>query len=328
VSLPDAENVLSTPIPALWNDTSEVVPETIRREGRAALFCWEEFFLGQARNLHTRTAYGHAVRRFLAWCESSGVGLTQVSPGLVGRYFDHHAGSPATKKQHLAAIRGLFDTLVRRHVVVLNPAASVRGERHAPQTGKTPEIGVESVRELLSSLDLSHPVGLRDRAMLGVLIYTAARRGAVARLRLKDLRHDGTQWALHFTEKNAKSKDIPIRHDLQEWILAYLASAELQPGEDGPLFLSASGKTARFTDSGLVGNDIYRMVKRRLRDAGLPRHLTTHSFRVTTITNLLEQDVPLEQVAYLAGHSDSRTTSLYDRRGKKVTRNIVERISI
>ena len=74
--------------------------------------------------------------------------------------------------------------------------------------------------------------------------------------------------------------------------------------------------------------DICRMVKRRLKDAGLPSRLSPHSFRVMTITDLLEQGVPLEDVQYLAGHADPRTTRLYDRRPKRVTRNIVERISI
>ncbi len=79
----------------------------------------------------------------------------------------------------------------------------------------------------------------------------------------------------------------------------------------------------------MSGNDILRMVKRRFRAAGLPAHrLTCHSFRATTITDLLDQGVPLEDVQYLAGHADPRTTRLYDRRKRGVTRNIVERISV
>jgi len=70
------------------------------------------------------------------------------------------------------------------------------------------------------------------------------------------------------------------------------------------------------------------MVKRRMAACGLPRRLSPHSFRVTTITDLLEQGVPLEDVQNLAGHADPRTTRLYDRRQKKITRNIVERISV
>ena len=70
------------------------------------------------------------------------------------------------------------------------------------------------------------------------------------------------------------------------------------------------------------------MMKRRLKAAGLPDEFSPHSFRVTTVTDLLEQNTPLEDVQYLAGHADPRTTRLYDRRRRKVTRNIVERISI
>ncbi len=76
------------------------------------------------------------------------------------------------------------------------------------------------------------------------------------------------------------------------------------------------------------GEDVCRMVKRRLKDAGLPIGLSPHCFRVSGITDLLAQDVPLEDVQFLAGHAEPRTTRLYDRRQKKVTRNIVERLSI
>lgn len=67
------------------------------------------------------------------------------------------------------------------------------------------------------------------------------------------------------------------------------------------------------------------MVKRCMKDVGFPVRLSPHSFRVTTITDLLAQGVPLEDVQY---HADPRTTRLYDRRQRRVTRNIVERISI
>jgi integrase len=77
-----------------------------------------------------------------------------------------------------------------------------------------------------------------------------------------------------------------------------------------------------------VGDDIYRMMKRRLKDFDLPLLYSPHSFRVTTITDLLTQNVPREDVQHLAGHADARTTGLYDRRKKKISRNIVERISV
>ena len=191
--------------------------------------------------------------------------------------------------------------------------------------GKTPEIGVEQARTLLTSIDVTNPVGLRDRAILAVLAYTAARVGAVANLTIKSLKHDGSQSARRFSEKGGKAREIPVRHDLEGYLREYIEAAGIN---QGPLFRTAVRKTKTLTGKAMTGGDIGRMMKRRLRDAGLPGHFSPHSFRVTTVTDLLEQNVPLEDVQYLAGHSDPRTTRLYDRRRRKVTRNIVGRISI
>ncbi len=103
-----------------------------------------------------------------------------------------------------------------RHVVLLNPAASVRGPRYSTGEGKTPEIAVEQARTLLKSIDLSHVVGLRDRAVIAIMIYTAARVGASATLKIKSLEHDGSQWLLHFAEKGGEAREIPVRHDLEQ----------------------------------------------------------------------------------------------------------------
>ena len=95
-----------------------------------------------------------------------------------------------------------------------------------------------------------------------------------------------------------------------------------------PLFRSASGRAGLLTDRAITGIDVCRMVKRRLKDAGLPTLISPHSFRSCTATDLLMNGVALDDVQYLLSHSDSRTTKLYDRRQRQVTRNIVERISV
>lgn len=305
------------------------LPALMASAGGAAAFVWEEFFSGEIRNAHTRRAYAHAVRRFLAWAEGQGLELVRITPGLVGQYLDQLDASAPTKKQHLAALRGFFDKLVVRHVVILNPAASVRGPRYSADEGKTPDIAIDQARTLLQSIDLGHVVGLRDRAVIAVLIYTAARIGAAAGLKMKSLEHDGSQWILKFAEKGGKAREIPIRHDLERYLLAYLDAAGLREApKDSPLFRSAAGKTKVLTAKAATAGDLGRMIKRRLKDAGLPARLSPHSFRVTTITDLLEHGVPLEDVQHLAGHADPRTTRLYDRRQRRVTRNVVERISV
>ncbi len=92
-----------------------------------------------------------------------------------------------TKRLHLAALWRFFNCLVNRHACVINPAATVKAERYSVVEGKTPEIGPEQARTLLRSIDVSDPVGLRDRAILAVLVSTAARVGAVAKLTVKNL---------------------------------------------------------------------------------------------------------------------------------------------
>jgi integrase/recombinase XerD len=312
------QRALSFPVPQLVSDASP-----------AAAFAWDEFFRGTLRNAHTRAAYSRAVHAFLKWLEPSRIPITLLTPGKVGEYFDQLKLSTPSKKLALAALRRFFDVLVNRHVMILNPAATVRGERYAVVEGKTPEISPEQARTLLTAIDTSTPVGLRDRAVIATLIYTAARAGAVASLRLKDLTHDGTQYAFRFAEKGGKSREIPVRHDLERYLREYLAAAvpEDEPKTE-PLFRTLVRRTGKFTTNAMTGTDIWRMVKRRLKSAGLPGQICPHSFRVCTVTNLLSQGVPLTEVQFLAGHSDPRSTRLYDRRSQAVSRNLVERISI
>ena len=200
--------------------------------------------------------------------------------------------------------RGFFDRLVQRHVVMLNPAASVSGVKEQVVEGKTPEITLEQARKLLASVKVSRQVkdkqgevaeeaslvvvGLRDRAILSTMRFTACRAGAVAKLRLGDFQHDGEQYVLRFQEKGGKSREIPVRLELQRDILAYLKAAGIEgEADDRPLFRSAVGRTKALTEKPLTTERICELVKRRLKDAGLPKRLSPHSFRVAAITDLL-----------------------------------------
>jgi integrase/recombinase XerD len=247
---------------------------------------------------------------------------------MVGEYLDRRDCSAPTKKLHLAAIRRLFDVLVILHVVVLNPAASVRSERHQVIEGKTPEITIAQARKLLASIERQLEEGravadaesggknhngnsgstadlLRDRAIVGFLIYTEAGAGAIAKLTVKHFTYDGTQWTLRFDEKGGKSREIPVRHELQQYILEYLEIDVLKNAEGGsPLFRTAYRRSGRLTGTGMSGIDLCRMVKRRNKAAGLPERLSPHSFRVATVTDLLTQGAPLEDVQHLAGLAD------------------------
>jgi integrase len=217
-------------VPASQNPPSfpSQLAEVLIRAGKAAVFAAEEFFFGTIRNEHTRAAYLHAVKLFLVWCEEKKLELVRVTPKDVGQYMDglrKKELSVATRKQHLAALRHFLDGLVTRHAILLNPALSVRGERYQVVEGKTPEITVQGARDLLESIKTDKLVGLRDRAILAMLAYTAARAGAVAKLRRDSFYYAGEQWMLRFEEKNGKSREIPARHDLEQMLFAYLDAA-------------------------------------------------------------------------------------------------------
>ncbi len=321
-----------SPLGNLPTVVSHELPEIITRAGPNAVFAAQEFFFGTIRNKHTRRAYQYAVKLFFAWIGKHGGGeLGQIAPWQVGKYLEELAATTSipTRKLHLAALRHFFDAMVTRHAIALNPALSVRGERYKVIEGKTPEIPIAYVRKLLASIDTTNIVGLRDRAMFAIMVYTTSRRGAVASIRRGDFYYAGQQWMLHLGEKGGKSREIPVRHDLEAIILEYIDAAGLR---DVPpktaLFQSAFRRQRTLTGKPVTGDDIYRMMKRRLKDFELPLLYSPHSFRVTTISDLLDQGVPLEDVQDLAGHADARTTRGYDRTKRKVSRNIVERISV
>src|ERR1700690_3624564 len=227
------------------------LPEILGRAGKTAVFAAEEFFFGRIRNEHTRAAYLVAVRRFLKWAESRGLELARITPKDVGQYIDglrKEQTSVATRKQHLAALRHFFDSLVTRHAIILNPALSVRGERYQVVEGKTPEITVQGARTLLHSIATANVVGLRDRAIVALLIYTAARAGAVATLKRDSLYYAGDQWMLHFDEKGGKSREIPVRHDLEQMLFEYIDAAGIRDAAKGSsLFRTAYRRTRQLT---------------------------------------------------------------------------------
>ncbi|MCA9151110.1 MAG: tyrosine-type recombinase/integrase [Planctomycetales bacterium] len=318
---------------AVRNDTvladRRLPPSLICDAGPAATFAWEEFAYARIRNPNTRIAYVHAICKFLAHCRSLDKTLTEIAPVDVARYLDGLSYAMTTKKLHLAALRHFFDTLVTRHVVVLNPAASVRSDRVQIVEGRTPEIGVEQARRLLRSIPIDSVVGARDRAVIAILVYTAARVGAVTRLRRRDFFEQGGSFVLRFTEKGGKLRELPVRHDLRTYLHEYLAAGHLEYAEpNAPMFRTTYRRSKRLTARGMSPCDVARMLKRRLHHAGLSMRVSAHSFRVTVITDLLMQGVSLEDVQNLAGHADPRTTRLYDRRHRVVTQNIVERISV
>ena len=304
-----------------------------------------EFFTAQLNNDHTRAAYLRAARRFAAWCDAHGLGqLADVQPVHVAAFVKdlQHECAPPTVKQHLAALRMLFDWLVTGHVLAVNPAHAVRGPRHVVKKGKTPVLTATEARTLLDSIetvrrvprqgDTVSPVpsliGLRDRALIGTMVYTFARVGAVLQMKVRDYFVQGRRGWVRLREKGGKAHDVPCHHTLERYLDEYLAAAGLTGTPNGVLFQTTHGRTNQLTGQPMWQQDAYRMIQRRAKAAGIKTRIGNHTFRATGITAYLQNQGTLEMAQQLANHESPRTTKLYDRRRDEISLDEVERIRI
>lgn len=212
-------------------------------------------------------------------------------------------------------------------VLPVNPAASVRGPRHSVKVGKTPVLSAQEVRDLIAAIETDTIIGLRDRAIIGVMVYTFARVGAVTRMQLEDVYVQRRRLWVRLHEKGGKLHDMPCHHNLEDWLHDYIDGAGLA-GATGILFRSAKGPSATLSDRPMSQADVYRMIGRRANAAGIEIRIGCHSFRATGITEYLRNGGKLEIAQQMANHESARTTGLYDRRGDQIKLDEVERITI
>lgn len=317
-------------ISTIQNGTERAIqiPSIITREGRRASKRFLEFFTANIRNANTRISYARAVGQFLFWCEVRGVALAQIEPMTVAAYIEQHVGSPQTVKQHLAAIRMLFDWLVIGQVIPFNPAASVRGPRYSNKKGKTPVLSAQETRKLLDSIDTSHVVGLRDRALIGTMVYSFARVSAVVNMRVRDYYPNGKRYWFRLHEKGGKFHEVPAHHTAEQYLDEYLEAAGISEEKNKPLFRTTRGMSRELTISAMSRFDVYKMIQRRAEDTGISLEIACHTFRATGITEYLRNGGTIEHAQQIAAHESPRTTKLYDRTSDTISLDEIERIVI
>ena len=303
------------------------VPAIFLRSDSGSRRFWE-FFTVNIRNRNTRKAYFIAVSQFSNWCESRKLILEKVEPTHVAAYIellmrDH---SKPTVKQHLAAIRMLFDWLVTGQVIPSNPAHAVRGPRHSVKKGKTSVLSAEEMGALLASIKTDTLIGLRDRAIIGLMGYTFARIGAVLSMKVEDYYIQKRRGWVRLHEKGGKVNELPCHHNLEQFLDEWLAASGLSAEPAAPLFPTM--RHGKLTDRLPIAQaNAHMMIQRRAVAAGIATKISCHSFRATGITTYLTNGGKLEVAQQMAGHESARTTGLYDRRNDSVALDEVERIA-
>lgn len=306
------------------------LPVQIREAGREAAEKYIEFFTAHIRNENTRAAYHHAILRFFSWCQANNLNfLSTIRPFHVGTYIEALGGSASkpTVKQHLAAIRMLFDHLVVGQVTDSNPAHAVKGPRYQIHRGKTPVLTAVEARQLLDCIDTSTPIGLRDKAFISCMVYTFARVSAVVSIDMGDCYHQGKRLWLRLQEKGGKEHHLPAHRTLQETLDEYMQVLDLND-EQPALFRTVNGLTGQLTEQRLSRQDGWKIMRRRAKVAGIEAKIGNHTCRATGITTFLQNGGILEKAKQIAAHSSVRTTMLYDRRIDEVTLTEMERVVI
>jgi integrase len=315
--------------PALARLGIETLPATIGAGSERTRLRFIQFFTANIRNRNTRSAYARAVKEFFEWTESRELDLESIDALAVAAYIEKIGGEMArpSVKQVLAGIRQMFDYLVTGGILQVNPAASVRGPKYVIKRGKTPVLSAEQTRQLLDAIDCTKLIGLRDRALIGLMVFSFARVGAVNTLRVGDYFENEKRWWLRLHEKGGKRHEVPCHHTLGKFLDDWIGAAGIGADKKGWLF-SSIGKGDRLTKHRMDTNDMLRMIKRRAKQVGLPYSTCCHTFRATGITTYLKNGGTLEHAQQIAAHESPRTTKLYDRTRDQLSVDEIERIEI
>jgi integrase len=183
-------------------------------------------------------------------------------------------------------------------------------------------------RQLLDAIDTSTPAGLRDRALIGLMVFSFARVGAALGMKVEDVYIQNRRLWVRLHEKGGKRHEMPCHHSLEAYLDAYLNGCALRADPKGPLFRTIARGRGELTATPLPQANAYAMIGRRAAAVGIGTKIGNHTFRATGITAYLKNGGALETAAAMANHSSTRTTQLYDRRSDQVSLDEIERVRI
>lgn len=288
-------------------------------------------WLNRSPSPNTSSNYARDLGQFLAFCGIAPSRLDQlaaVRPRQVAAWRDALRAGGLTNSsilRKMTVLRSLFSYLQTYGYTGANPAHKHFVEAPAvPRDGKTVGLTPEDCRRLLEAPDTT-PAGIRDRAMLAVLAYSACRVGELARLRVGDYKSSAGHNLLELYGKGGKERRVPLHPEAMERLEAWLDTAAIRDDGTGPLFRAAA--TARggghdgFRGRQLSRRSIQLIIRKYARRLGLDPAVTVHSLRVTALTTARERGADIIDLQDFAGHADPRTTLTYIRSRDRLSKS-------
>jgi site-specific recombinase XerD len=281
-----------------------------------------EWFAG-IESANTRRAYQNDIGEFMQFAAiTTPVLFRTVNRAHVlawRRTLETRGLAGSTVRRKLAALASLFEFLCDRNAIAQNPVKGVRRPKVESYEGKTPALGDEQARALLDAPCSDTLKGLRDRAILSVLLFHALRREELTKLRVKDfnLMRSGVAH-LRIQGKGGKTRYVPTHPATLERITAYLAKAGWVGDVNGALFRPIRNTRGGSTDTALTANGVYDLVRCYMSKIGLAQELfAPHALRATAATNALMHNADIAKVQEWLGHANIQTTRIYDRRSTR-----------
>jgi integrase/recombinase XerC len=198
----------------------------------------------------------------------------------------------------LSAVKSFCKFLVRNKILKGNPSLSVK----TPRTDKPiPSfLSEEEIEKMLDFSPLNTTLDIRNRAILELLYATGIRASEL--VNLDSSMFDANSRLLRVYGKGKKERIIPVAKTAFETLNRYLA--EIRGYQNGPLFLSKSGKR-------LTQRDLQRIVKKAIVKVATLKQMSPHTMRHTFATHLLNRGANLRAVQELLGHESLSTTQIY-----------------
>jgi len=265
--------------------------------------------------------YDKAIHSFLSFIGiSSPEELREINHGHViafKKYLQDQGNSPRTINNRLSAISSLFNHLIDKQVVKINVAQGIRRMRVNSDRVEAKVWAPEEVRKMLDAPDPFNLQGLRDKAILSTLFFTGCRVSEVCTLKVKDFYQEQGFYVLDFWVKGGKRNRLAIHNELQIALREYLRMAGHENEKDSFLFLPVKHAPGTSDKNRKLSRKTIDYLFKEYAKLAVLDGVTPHSARATFITQALENNCPIEAVQKTVGHSQIKTTQMYDKRVAK-----------
>lgn len=274
-------------------------------------------------NANTRRAYQNDVREFMAFA-----GIRQPEefrlikrPHIIAwrKQLETRTLEATTIRRKLSALSSLFDFLCEANAVSHNPADGVKRPNLGANEGKSPSLSDERAKALLEAPSSDTLKGVRDRAILSVLLFHGLRRAELCSLSVADLQERRGVQHFRVKGKGGKTRFVAVHPHTIQRISDYLERGGHQADPRAALFQPVKNPGGGTLAKPLTGNAVYKdVVKKYAKKIGIPPSaICVHGLRATAATNALDHDTDIAKVQEWLGHSSIATTRLYDRRRMK-----------